>query len=153
MKSLARNFARQATSTTKSRIGRCRECESKHNLKYWRREPYIGFGAGAHSFDGAQRWANVHDPARYVACIEQGISPREQIESVTPDQALDEEFFLGLRQLDGVDMAQNRPRIRRQSERTRRDVTITNRELVLTGPDGNRGRTRAIRAREFIDFK
>ena len=27
--------------------------ESRHNLKYWRREPYLGFGADAHSFDGA----------------------------------------------------------------------------------------------------
>src|SRR5262249_43094005 len=34
---------------------------SKHNRKYWRREPYLGFGAGAHSFSGTQRWANVHD--------------------------------------------------------------------------------------------
>jgi oxygen-independent coproporphyrinogen-3 oxidase len=84
--------------------------ESKHNLKYWRRDPYIGLGAGAHSFDGKQRWANNHDPAQYVACIENGILPREQLESVTPDQALDEEFFLGLRQLDGVDMS----RIRRE---------------------------------------
>src|SRR5579863_6470424 len=78
---------------------------SRHNLKYWRREPYLGFGAGAHSFDGAQRWANVHDSARYVACIEQGISPREQIEAVTLAQALEEELFLGLRQLDGIDLA------------------------------------------------
>jgi oxygen-independent coproporphyrinogen-3 oxidase len=78
---------------------------SRHNLKYWRREPYLGFGAGAHSFDGAQRWANVHDSARYVACIEQGTSPREQLEVVTPAQALEEELFLGLRQLDGIDLA------------------------------------------------
>jgi oxygen-independent coproporphyrinogen III oxidase len=78
---------------------------SRHNLKYWRREPYLGLGAGAHSFDGVARWANVHDSARYVACIEQGISPREQIETITPEQALDEEFFLGLRQLDGIDLA------------------------------------------------
>ena len=78
---------------------------SRHNLKYWRREPYLGFGAGAHSFDGAQRWANVHDSARYVACIEQGTSPREQIQDVTPAQALEEELFLGLRQLDGIDLA------------------------------------------------
>lgn len=76
---------------------------SRHNLKYWRREPYLGFGAGAHSFDGTTRWANVHDPARYVSSIEQGISPREQIETVTPAQALDEELFLGLRQLEGID--------------------------------------------------
>lgn len=78
---------------------------SRHNLKYWRREPYCGFGAGAHSFDGRMRWANVHDSARYVACIEQGISPREQVEPVTPEQALEEEFFLGLRQLEGIDLA------------------------------------------------
>ena len=78
---------------------------SRHNLKYWRREPYIGFGAGAHSFDGATRWSNVHDSAKYVACIESGISPREQIEPVTTQQALDEELFLGLRQLEGIDLA------------------------------------------------
>jgi oxygen-independent coproporphyrinogen-3 oxidase len=78
---------------------------SRHNLKYWRREPYLGFGAGAHSFDGTTRWANVHDPARYVTCIEQGVSPHEQIETVTPAQALDEELFLGLRQLEGIDFA------------------------------------------------
>jgi oxygen-independent coproporphyrinogen-3 oxidase len=78
---------------------------SRHNLKYWQREPYTGFGAGAHSFDGSTRWANVHDSARYTAFIEQGISPREQIEAVTPSQALEEEFFLGLRQIEGIDLA------------------------------------------------
>jgi oxygen-independent coproporphyrinogen III oxidase len=78
---------------------------SRHNLKYWRREPYIGVGAGAHSFDGNMRWANVHDPARYVALVEQGASTREQIEAVSPSQALEEEFFLGLRQLEGIDLA------------------------------------------------
>ena len=78
---------------------------SRHNLKYWLREPYLGFGAGAHSFDGMMRWANAHDPARYVACIEQGSSPGEQFEGLTPMQVLDEELFLGLRLLEGVDFA------------------------------------------------
>ncbi|HYL68463.1 MAG TPA: coproporphyrinogen III oxidase, partial [Candidatus Limnocylindria bacterium] len=36
---------------------------------------------------------------------EQRISPREQIEFVTPEHALEEEFFLGLRQLEGIDLA------------------------------------------------
>jgi oxygen-independent coproporphyrinogen-3 oxidase len=40
-----------------------------------------------------------------VTCIEQGISPREQIETVTLVQALDEELFLGLRQIEGIDFA------------------------------------------------
>jgi len=78
---------------------------SRHNLKYWRREPYLGLGAGAHSFDGTKRWLNVHDSAQYVTCIESGVSPREQIEPVTQQQALDEELFLGLRQLEGIDLA------------------------------------------------
>jgi len=77
---------------------------SRHNLKYWQREPYLGFGAAAHSFDGRVRWANVHDSARYVACIEQGITIREQIEPITPERALEEEFFLGLRQMEGIDL-------------------------------------------------
>jgi len=78
---------------------------SRHNLKYWRREPYWGFGAGAHSFDGRMRWANVHDPARYVCLIEQGGSTQEQFEPLTPFQAFQEEIFVGLRQLDGIDLA------------------------------------------------
>jgi oxygen-independent coproporphyrinogen-3 oxidase len=79
--------------------------ESRHNLKYWRREPYFGFGAGAHSFNGSQRWANAHDPAAYTAAVQQGRFPVEQLESVTPSQALEEELFLGLRQLGGIDLA------------------------------------------------
>ena len=78
---------------------------SRHNLKYWRREPYFGFGAGAHSFDGTRRWSNVHDPNAYVAAIQQRGQLRDQDELVTPQQALDEELFLGLRQLEGIDIA------------------------------------------------
>jgi oxygen-independent coproporphyrinogen-3 oxidase len=80
--------------------------ESRHNLKYWRREAYLGFGAGAHSFSGEQRWANAHDAAAYVASIEAGTLPVEQLESVTRESALEEELFLGLRKLDGIDVAQ-----------------------------------------------
>lgn len=78
---------------------------SRHNLKYWQRVPYWGFGAGAHSFDGAKRWANVHDSAEFMRRIERGETVREQIEPVTPEQALEEEIFLGLRQLDGIDFS------------------------------------------------
>ena len=77
---------------------------SRHNLKYWRREPYFGFGAGAHSFNGSQRWANAHDPAAYADSVLRGKFPVEQLESVTPGQALEEELFLGLRQLAGIDL-------------------------------------------------
>jgi oxygen-independent coproporphyrinogen III oxidase len=78
--------------------------ESRHNLKYWRREPYLGFGAGAHSFSGTERWANAHDAADYVAAVQGGRLPIEQHERLTPESALEEELFLGLRQLDGIDV-------------------------------------------------
>jgi oxygen-independent coproporphyrinogen-3 oxidase len=80
--------------------------ESKHNLKYWRREPYFGFGAGAHSFSGTERWANAHDAAEYVEAIQGGRLPVEQHEKLTAESALEEELFLGLRQLDGIDLSQ-----------------------------------------------
>jgi oxygen-independent coproporphyrinogen-3 oxidase len=78
--------------------------ESRHNLKYWRREPYLGFGAGAHSFCGTQRWANRHDAAAYVGVISDGKSAIETVDAITPALALEEEFFLGLRQLSGIDL-------------------------------------------------
>src|SRR6266481_569164 len=78
--------------------------ESRHNLKYWRREPYLGFGAGAHSFSGTERWANAHDAAAYVAALHRGRLPVEQKEKLTAESALEEELFLGLRQLDGIDL-------------------------------------------------
>jgi oxygen-independent coproporphyrinogen-3 oxidase len=78
--------------------------ESRHNLKYWRREPYLGFGAGAHSFSGTERWANAHDAAAYVSAVQSGRLPVEQHETLTADSALEEELFLGLRQLDGIDL-------------------------------------------------
>src|SRR5262249_42766317 len=79
---------------------------SRHNLKYWRRDPYLGFGAGAHSFDGTMRWANAHDSKQYVAAIEAGKLPAEQIEEVSAQQAHEEEIFLGLRQLAGINLSQ-----------------------------------------------
>ena len=78
--------------------------ESKHNLKYWRREAYLGFGAGAHSFSGMERWANAHDAAAYVSAVQGGGLPVEQKEKLTTESALEEELFLGLRQLDGIDL-------------------------------------------------
>jgi len=67
--------------------------ESAHNLKYWRLEPYIGFGADAHSFDGTVRWQNPESPAEYLAGAER--------ETVAAHPA-EERFFVGLRLMDGI---------------------------------------------------
>ncbi len=78
---------------------------SRHNLKYWRREAYLGLGAGAHSFSGTHRWANAHDAAAYVSGMQQGRIPIEQMEAIGPEAALNEELFLGLRLLEGIDFS------------------------------------------------
>jgi oxygen-independent coproporphyrinogen III oxidase len=69
--------------------------ESRHNLKYWRREPYLGVGADAHSFDGESRWSNTESAAEYVA---RGHALRASL----PADPTSERFFLGLRLAEGI---------------------------------------------------
>ena len=45
---------------------------SRHNLRYWRLEPYIGFGPGAHSDFGGRRYAWVRDLEGYVKGVLEG---------------------------------------------------------------------------------
>lgn len=73
--------------------------ESLHNLKYWRLEPYFGFGADAHSFDGRLRWQNAEGAAEYVRRHQAGDAPR--VETTEADLA-GERFWVGLRLLDGI---------------------------------------------------
>jgi len=69
--------------------------ESRHNLKYWRREPYLGFGADAHSFDGESRWQNPESAAEYC-------NNARAVEKI-PADAVAERFFLGLRLTEGIE--------------------------------------------------
>jgi oxygen-independent coproporphyrinogen-3 oxidase len=74
--------------------------ESVHNLKYWRREPYAGFGADAHSFDGSLRWQNVEMAGEYVKQWRAGQNLRVESTESRPDE---ERFFVGLRLIEGVE--------------------------------------------------
>ncbi|HBY59630.1 MAG TPA: coproporphyrinogen III oxidase [Solibacterales bacterium] len=73
--------------------------ESLHNLKYWRLEPYVGFGADAHSFDGGLRSQNVESVQDYVTRYREGRPP---IEESTPARLEEERFFVGLRLTEGI---------------------------------------------------
>jgi oxygen-independent coproporphyrinogen-3 oxidase len=73
--------------------------ESAHNLKYWRLEPYRGFGADAHSFDGSERWQNVESPEEYMACHKERRSP---VAAREPARLEEERFYVGLRLSEGV---------------------------------------------------
>jgi len=73
--------------------------ESQHNLRYWRREPYLGFGIGAHSFIEERRFANTRDIHRYIADPEHA---EDFTETLTEDEKRHEFLFLRLRQSSGI---------------------------------------------------
>ena len=74
--------------------------QSRHNLKYWQLEPYIGFGLDAHSFDGARRWSN---PDTFVAYFTQQESGLTVLRNTLPANVLEERFFVGLRLMRGIE--------------------------------------------------
>ncbi len=77
---------------------------SRHNRKYWQLAPYVGLGAGAHSFDGTRRWANVTDVRAYIAKLDGTQSPIDPLRVLTTAEQVEEFLFLGLRQTEGVDL-------------------------------------------------
>jgi putative oxygen-independent coproporphyrinogen III oxidase len=76
--------------------------ECIHNLGYWEGRPYLGLGAGAHSFRGGRRWWNVRPPDRYVSLTLQGRPPVGGEEVLTADEARLEQLLLGVRRASGV---------------------------------------------------
>ncbi|MGC2371832.1 MAG: radical SAM family heme chaperone HemW [Candidatus Sulfotelmatobacter sp.] len=79
--------------------------ESVHNLKYWTRQPYLGFGVDAHSMlisaapaIAGVRFANADSLDQFVS----GAAP--QLTIVSQRAAFEESFFLGLRLNRGVSL-------------------------------------------------
>ncbi len=66
--------------------------EAKHNSAYWTRQPYVGFGPGAHSFDGAQRRANGETLSGWTSASE----------TLSPQEEREERIMLGLRTAEGI---------------------------------------------------
>jgi oxygen-independent coproporphyrinogen-3 oxidase len=76
--------------------------ECRHNLGYWRKRPYLGLGAGAHSYRDGRRWWNLRPPAEYLEALEHGRRPVGGEECLTQEEERLEEIFLKLRILEGV---------------------------------------------------
>ncbi len=74
----------------------------RHNLKYWQLDPYLGFGAGAHSFYEHQRWSSLSDPWAYCEAVEAGHSPIDHSQTIGPVETMAEMMILGLRLCRGV---------------------------------------------------
>jgi oxygen-independent coproporphyrinogen-3 oxidase len=79
---------------------------SRHNSGYWKRDGYLGLGAGAHSFlrDGryGTRFSNAADLEEYRTALHAGSLPRRDITPLAGADAMAEFLFLGLRMSDGV---------------------------------------------------
>lgn len=101
--------------------GAGRDHRSRHNMKYWRREPYMGFGLDAHSMlrtaAGAVRWANGDELEGYLgskyeprgmshegdgALKQLGVTVMPEVEAIGREKAFEEAMFLGLRMNEGV---------------------------------------------------
>jgi oxygen-independent coproporphyrinogen-3 oxidase len=79
--------------------------ESRHNLKYWTRQPYLGFGVDAHSMLVSARPASDAVRLATADVLEKyGSGSSLQKTTVSSDAALEETFFLGLRLNSGVDL-------------------------------------------------
>ena len=76
--------------------------ECLHNLGYWEGRPYLGLGAGAHSFRDGRRWWNLRLPQRYLDVVAEGRPPMEGEEFADEDQAALERTLLSVRLARGI---------------------------------------------------
>ncbi len=77
--------------------------ESRHNLKYWEYENYLGLGPSSHSFINLERWNNFKNIIRYNISLEKNKLPIERRYKLTKKQIETEIIYLGLRS-KGIDL-------------------------------------------------
>lgn len=76
----------------------------RHNVQYWRNQPYLGLGAGAHGYAAGFRYSNVLAPSAFIQRLEQGgaapfpFSPAlAQSAPVSAEDAMGETMMMGMR--------------------------------------------------------
>lgn len=104
--------------------------ECRHNIKYWRREGYLGLGPSAHGLLFPQgnaslgmRTANPPSLADYRSRIEEERLPWEDVHSCNREDAWKESLIAGLRMLEGIDLAEIEKKNGPPPEDVRRAVT------------------------------
>lgn len=73
--------------------------ESRHNLKYWKYNDYLGLGVAAHSFLDGIRFSNSKDIAAYI----KGADICDSYSEISKKDAENEYIMLGMRLADGID--------------------------------------------------
>ena len=76
--------------------------ESKHNLKYWNLDDYMGFGPGAHSCVGNVRYSFVRDLKRYISGVNHGDKITDEYQQIDTLERSMEYLMLAMRTADGI---------------------------------------------------
>jgi len=92
--------------------------EARHNLVYWRNEPYCASGVGAHGYARGERYAMERRFSAYLAAVREGRRPVSARQRVPVAERAEDQVILGLRLAEGVD----RQRFERRFGRTIEDV-------------------------------
>lgn len=81
--------------------------ESRHNLKYWNLDNYLGAGSGAHSYIHGTRTKNVDEVDEYLRLIKKGKSPQDSefLHVDTKRDSISVYVFTGLRKMDGISLS------------------------------------------------
>ena len=80
--------------------------ESRHNIKYWKGDDYIGLGVSAHSYFEGVRYSNSRDIKGYIA----GADITDEKRKIPPSEQMTEYTMLGMRMSEGVDILEFRKR-------------------------------------------
>lgn len=79
-----------------------KDYESKHNLKYWYCNDYVGFGLASHSRLGNVRFSNIEILEKYIDFIENNKSVKKEFDYMSRLDMLNEYIFMGFRLLKGI---------------------------------------------------
>lgn len=104
---------------------------SRHNRKYWIRDPYLGLGPSAHSMRGTRRWWNARTIVKYLDSVRFTGNGIEASEILTDEQIALESLFLGFRNTHGI------PRSLIMSDQHNATITQSLVERNLLRDEGN----------------
>ena len=112
--------------------------ESVHNSSYWENIEYYGLGAGAHGYIDGVRYANQGALKFYIdSMLEKGHARREE-HTVTDKEKIEEEMFLGLRLLKGVDLNTFEEKYGKRAEEIFKEVIDKNLKIGYLEIDDNK---------------
>lgn len=124
--------------------------ESKHNLRYWNQELYLGFGSGASSFFGGARYSNVKNIEEYINCIDndKSVIEDDSYEELDLLAIMKEYVMLSLRKIEGLNITKFKTKYKKDItdifgqeikelidnsliEKTENNIKLTNRGLEV----------------------